>query len=115
MVAAEARGSWATMVARSASGSDVFGGWFSSTGALAGPVSTVLGGSQLEQNMLRARTAAESLDGAGFCASFFGLAWCARAGGASLPKRYLASTTWFAAIAARLAQAMIMTMGRVQK
>src|SRR5262245_58715012 len=102
------------MVASSASGSAVMGGWFSSTGPAEGEASAGLGGSQVEQNMLRAITAAASLEGGGFAVSFLGLAWCATGFGGSPPSRYLASTMWFAAIAASEAQAMIMTMGRVQ-
>src|SRR5262249_44223862 len=117
MVAPETLGSEATMVARSASGSPVGGGWFSSTGG-AGAWSAGLGGSQVEQNMLRERTSCASFDGGGLAASCLtGLAWCA--GRAvlllSLPRRYLASTTWFTPSAARIAQTMIMKTGSVQK
>src|SRR5215470_10775452 len=116
MVAAETLGSAATMVARSASGSDVIGGWFSSTGGRFFWASSGLGGSQVEQNMLRPRTSAASFEGGGLAVSCLtGLARrCGCAVLLSLPRRYLASTMWFTPSATRTAQMTIMKIGSVQ-
>src|SRR5262249_58053702 len=95
MVAAETVGSAATMVARSASGSEVTGGWFSSTGGRFFWASSGLGGSQVEQKMLRPRTSAGSFDGGGLALSCFtGLA--RRRGGARVlaARGEVASTQW---------------------
>src|SRR5215813_9626686 len=115
MVAAETLGSAATMVARSASGSDVTGGWFSSTGGRFFAASSGLGGSQVEQNMLRPRTSAGSFDGGGLAGSCFtGLARRCGCAVLSLPRRYLASTTWLTPSATRTEQMTTMKIGSVQ-
>src|SRR5262249_1768280 len=81
--------SWrdATTVADRSSGSDVFGGRpLVSTGPAG--VSAGLGGSQVEQNMLRAMTTSASLDASGFCGAIGFRGRRARLGPPPSPPRF---------------------------